>query len=100
MTARARPALLHRLAARLGPVVHHPGMSLATGAGMLAAGAAELLSDLVVGFEAAFAAHHGLILFGIVMGLRGAVDLVSGLERLEQGLEEIEAAHPARGDRP
>ena len=103
--ARARPypathrpglrrRIVHRIAVWLGPRIHHPGVSVATGIGMLATGVAELAADLVIGFDAIFAAHHGLLLIGTVMALRGGVDLINGLERLDQGIEALDTPEP------
>ena len=88
--SRLRRRVVHRIAVWLGPHVHHPGVSVATGLGMLATGLAELASDLIVGFEAMLSTHHGLVLFGIVMALRGCVDLINGLERFDQGIAALD----------
>lgn len=91
MTAAGlRRRMVHRIAVWLGPHVHHPGVSVATGLGMLLTGLAELASDLLVGFEAMLSTHHGLVLFGIVMALRGCVDLINGLERLDRGIAALD----------
>ncbi|MFN4089275.1 MAG: hypothetical protein ACK4QW_09580 [Alphaproteobacteria bacterium] len=86
--------LAGRIGRRLGPVVHNPVVSVVTGVGMLLCGVVELIADIAVEFEAFLATHHGLILFGTVMALRGFVDLSTGLDRLDEGLEEIDAAGP------
>jgi len=95
---RPLPPAVRGLARRLAPFVHHPATTLATGIGMLVTGAAEILSDLLTGFDAALATHHGLVLLGSVMALRGLVDLVTAIERVGEGLEEIDNETDAVAD--
>ncbi len=80
---------VHGLVVRwLAPVARHPVATVVTGVGLILSGLMEMANDVFTGFETAVDAYHGLILLGLVTGLRGIADLIEGLEWLSRGADE------------
>lgn len=65
-----------------------PGMTILLGVGVCLCGLAEMLEELLVGFESKVGAYHGVILFGGVTMFRGLVELLEGLEFIGFEFEE------------
>lgn len=69
-------------------VFMRPGMTVLLGIGVCICGLAEMLEEVLVGFESKVGAYHGVILFGGVTMFRGLVELLEGLEFLGFEFEE------------
>jgi hypothetical protein len=68
-------------------VTHSPLVNVCLGIALALIGILEILEDIFVELESLFEAHHAILLFGIVTGLRGLAEFVEGLEVFEHGYE-------------
>lgn len=68
-------------------VTHSPLVNICLGIALALIGILEILEDIFVELESVLQAHHAILLFGVVTGLRGMAEFVEGLEVFEHGYE-------------
>lgn len=87
MPARPRP-LYRFIKHHLAPFARQPGLTIFTGLALILTGVVEVLEETVVGFDHFLGVHHGVIVIGLVITLRGLLEAVEGLAFMTEGLEE------------
>ncbi len=68
-------------------LLHHPLVNLVVGVAMVVAGAGEVVESLRELEEFSLQADHGVMLMGVVTFLKGFVEGVEGLEKVERQSE-------------
>jgi hypothetical protein len=68
----------------------HPFVSIFVGVVMVGSGLAEVLREADPTFESLLRVHHGVILIGLVTGLKGLVEALEGLETVGEAYEPAE----------
>lgn len=68
----------------LGRIVRNPRFELAMGVLVFLIGLAEVIEDVFAMVLPGPEAHHGLLLLGTVIALRGLVDVIEGAEQVVQ----------------
>lgn len=86
-TGPATPRPQPRWLRTLKKVTHSPIVNVCLGIALALIGILEILEDIFVELESVLEAHHAILLFGVVTGLRGVAEFVEGLEVFEHGYE-------------
>jgi hypothetical protein len=80
--------------ARLKALVQHPGTQLVTGFILLVSGGTEVVFDFVdAEHKFRLGAHHGVALFGLIQMLGSLPDIVEGLDRSFEVIDERGKSH-------
>lgn len=94
MPTRTAPAQSAPAVRLLRRALHNPGFQVVMGMAVFLIGLAELVEELFALALPAPDAHHGLLILGAVIALRGLVDVIEGAEHVALAAEARGAAEP------
>jgi hypothetical protein len=96
MPARTAVAPSGPVARILRRAVHNPRFEIVMGTVVFLIGLAELVEELFALVLPAPDVHHGLLILGAVIALRGLVDVIEGAEHVALAGARDDPAEPAR----